>query len=122
MVTPPPVFSPAFTQPLTFDVEARVRDLRGLLLDKSYEHQKENILHAIHLYETGKLPRRGVVNTWFVNGKAISYPFQPTEGMTIWVEVGHISLFYVNALLTCSIEYRSHAAYAGCSDAIGSVQ
>ncbi|KAI9760855.1 MAG: hypothetical protein M1840_002188 [Geoglossum simile] len=34
-------------------VFVRIRELQQLLLDKKYEDQKENILLAIHMYETG---------------------------------------------------------------------
>jgi hypothetical protein len=98
MMATPPIFSPMCTQPFTFDVAARVRRLRELLLDKSYEHQKENILLAIQMYETGQLPKKeGMLRTWFVNGKVVDYPFRLTEGMTVWVEVGHISLIHAIA-------------------------
>jgi hypothetical protein len=92
MSTAPPYFLPATIGSVPFDSAARIRDLQQLLLDKKYESQKENILLAIHMYETGELPSETKSWTWFIDGKVADLPREITKGMAVWVEVGHIPI------------------------------
>ncbi|KAI9774438.1 MAG: hypothetical protein M1839_001721 [Geoglossum umbratile] len=98
MSAAPPYFLPATIGSVPFDSAARIRDLKELLLDKKYESQKENILLAIHMYETGELPSQTKSRVWFVNGKVADFPAEITKGMAVWEE--------------------SISAYAGSADAI----
>jgi hypothetical protein len=90
MPTENPTFSPACTMPISsfVNAESRIQELREMLLDKSLEHQKENISLAIHLYETGQLPKGSGVTTLFLNGKVYEeLPAEIPEGSVIWAEV-----------------------------------
>ncbi|KAJ8098962.1 hypothetical protein POJ06DRAFT_302814 [Lipomyces tetrasporus] len=63
---------PAWSEPLCITPEETVHYLRSLLLDKSEEYQRKNILFLIHLYETGQLKelRPGKI-TWIFDGKIV---------------------------------------------------
>ncbi|KAK9250957.1 hypothetical protein V1507DRAFT_465967, partial [Lipomyces tetrasporus] len=67
----------------------RVHYLRSLLLDKSQEYQRKNILCLIHLYETGQLKelRPGKI-TYIFDGKVFdSKPKEIPPGSDLWAEV-----------------------------------
>jgi len=108
MATEKPTFSPAWTEPLSnfFTLESRIRQLREMLLDKSLEFQKENILLVIHLYETGQLPpKRAWETTWILNGKAVDeLPDEIPMNSVVWAEVCLTSiLYYYFTYLTPSV-------------------
>ncbi|KAI9864637.1 MAG: hypothetical protein M1813_003126 [Trichoglossum hirsutum] len=86
MSTAPPYLSPATIGSVPFDSAARICELQQALLDKKYESQRENILLAIHMYETGELPSETRSETCFVNGKVADFPREITKGMAVWVE------------------------------------
>ncbi|KAK9326561.1 hypothetical protein V1520DRAFT_329899 [Lipomyces starkeyi] len=83
---------PAWSEPVCITPEERVRYLRSLLLDKSEEYQRKNILFLIHLYETGQLKelRPGKI-TWIFDGKIVDgMPNQVPPGSAVWAEsIGH---------------------------------
>ncbi|KAI9771845.1 MAG: hypothetical protein M1840_001615 [Geoglossum simile] len=86
MSTAPPYFHPATIGSVPFDSASRICDLQQLLSDKKYESQKENILLAIRMYETGELPSQTKARVWFVNGKVADFPAEFTQGMAVWWE------------------------------------
>ncbi|KAK9357163.1 hypothetical protein V1504DRAFT_437001 [Lipomyces starkeyi] len=83
---------PAWSEPVCITPEDRVRYLRSLLLDKSEEYQRKNILFLIHLYETGQLKelRPGKI-TWIFDGKIVDgMPKEVPPGSAVWAEsIGH---------------------------------
>ncbi|KAK9325222.1 hypothetical protein V1517DRAFT_336105 [Lipomyces orientalis] len=90
MSTSQPTFNPlpAWSEPFVITPEARVRFLRSLLLDKSQDYQRKNILCLIQLYETGQLKelRPGKI-TWIFEGKAVdSKPKEIPQGSALWAE------------------------------------
>ncbi|KAK9318986.1 hypothetical protein V1517DRAFT_79840 [Lipomyces orientalis] len=90
MSTSKPTFNPlpAWSEPLCITPEERVRYLRSLLLDKSEEYQRKNILFLIHLYETGQLKelRPGKI-TWIFDGKIVDgMPKEVPPGSAVWAE------------------------------------
>jgi hypothetical protein len=88
-----------YTEPIIFDVAFRIRYLRSLLLDQLYNHQRENILLAIRMYESGELPKRGTQQTWFLNGQVLGrLPNSLVEGSAVWAEVCLASWFCSVAL------------------------
>jgi hypothetical protein len=122
MATKQLTFSPAWTEPLSnlITPESRIRQLREMLLDKSLEFQKENILLAIHLYETGELPpKRAWETTWILNGKAVSQlPNETPMNSVVWAEVCLTSILYYY-LLTRFLVPLLFTAYADHSDTAG---
>jgi len=104
MPTEKPTFSPVNPVPISnfFNAESRIRDLREMLLDKSLEFQKENILFAIYLYETGQLPpKRECDTTWILNGKVVDQlPDDLPKGSVVWGEVclSYILCYYFTYL------------------------
>ena len=118
MAAEKPTFSPAWTEPLSnlFPPELRIRQLREMLLDKSLEFQKENILLAIHLYETGQLPpKRAWETTWILNGKAVNQlPDEIPMNSIVWAEVCPTSILYYHLLtrLLVSLLFTTYADHS----------
>lgn len=93
MATEIPTFSPACTEPIIINAESRIRELREMLLDKSLDFQKKNILFLIHLYETGQLPKPAGETTWILDGKFCDgLPEKIPEGSAVWAEVCLVSI------------------------------
>jgi hypothetical protein len=93
MATEIPTFSPACTEPIIINAESRIRELREMLLDKSLDFQKKNILFLIQLYETGQLPKPAGETTWILDGKfCAGLPEKIPEGSAVWAEVGLVSI------------------------------
>ncbi|KAI9759186.1 MAG: hypothetical protein M1840_003506 [Geoglossum simile] len=114
MSTQPPSFSPAVIGSVPFDSAARIRELQQLLLDEKYEDQKENILLAIHMYETGELPSKTGSWTWFVDGKVRDDPFLTiTKGMAVWTEGRAYQLMQTAQTSQIFARFRLMAAYGG---------
>jgi hypothetical protein len=112
MATEKPTFAPVCPVPISnfFNAESRIRDLREMLLDKSLEFQKENILFAIHLYETGQLPpKRECDTTWILNGKVVDQlPDDLPKGSLVWGEVCLTSIlcyYFTYSILRLSLLY-----------------
>ncbi|KAH0558884.1 hypothetical protein GP486_004484 [Trichoglossum hirsutum] len=113
MSNAPPYFSPATIGSVPFDSAARIRELQQALLDKKFESQRENILLAIHMYETGELPSQTRSRTWFVNGKVADFPRQFTKGMAVWGEGSFYQLMQTAQTSQIFARFRLMAEYGG---------
>lgn len=69
--------------------EERLKQLRELVGQERWAHQRQNITKAIEMFETGELPRPGWEEVYFANGKVIDkLPIGDVEkGTHFWVEV-----------------------------------
>ncbi|KAI9827334.1 MAG: hypothetical protein M1819_006976 [Sarea resinae] len=80
-------YSPAFHRPdpLPQMIDFRVRELRRLISEEQFSHQKPNIELALKRYENGDLPKAKTV--WFVNGQVVDYvPEPPPASSAVWSE------------------------------------
>ena len=64
-------FSPCMRGTFTYPVEDRLAELREVLGQERWAHQRKNITKAIKMYENSELPLPGWQKIWFANGEVI---------------------------------------------------
>lgn len=86
----------------------RLAQLREMIKDPAFSHQKVNLAVAIKMYEKGELPEPNGRFTWFVNGKVMPKNWWPKsigEGVVLWNEVRLKTILYFHVAYLISREY-----------------